>query len=210
MKKTLALFVLLAACGGKLPETRFYSFAQPAGPHVDPTGVVIAIQPLEVAPAYDDERIVYRTNPYRLDYYNYHRWSTTPGTLVADYLERAFEHSGKFRGVTRDSESAPVTLGGRIIAIEEVDQNKAHWVGRIVVELTLTATVSGDVLWTDQYEELEPLKVQTPEGLARALSDAMAHIAQKVLPIVTNLAVQTAQATASKGATPSRAARLKP
>ena len=76
----------LAACGGKMPETRYYQLATTA-----PAAQVTRQRrrrrsrstPLDTDQAYDDERIVYRVTPYRLDYYNYHRWSAAPGMLVA-------------------------------------------------------------------------------------------------------------------------------
>jgi ABC-type uncharacterized transport system auxiliary subunit len=183
MSKRLAIILILASCaGGKTPETRFYQLAAPAGP--DGLGdLTLVLEPLTTDQAYDDERIVYRTTPYRLDYYQYHRWSAAPGTMVGNYLENALERSGKFRAVTRESSAeAPVILGGRVVAIEEVDKSKTQWVGRIVVELTLTEAHSNKTLWTEQFEELEPLRVQTPEGLAHALSVAMGRIAAKAAP----------------------------
>jgi cholesterol transport system auxiliary component len=207
MRVSLVLSVALAACAGKLPETRYYQLAAPTTrATAGSASATLAIEPLETDPAYDDERIVYRLTPYRLDYYNYHRWSSAPGTLIADFLERTFEQSGKFRTVTREATAAPVTLGGRVVAIEEVDRSKSSWVGRVVVELRLTDSQSGAVLWTEQYEELEPLAEQTPEGLAHALSVALRRVADRALPIVSNLAAQTAR---SANATPSRAARLR-
>src|SRR5687767_11118118 len=97
----LVLLVAVAGCAGKMPETRYYQLAAPAK-RTAPAGTAaaLAIEPLETDPAYDDERIVYRLTPYRLDYYNYHRWSSTPGTLIADFLEHTFERSGQFRSVT--------------------------------------------------------------------------------------------------------------
>jgi ABC-type uncharacterized transport system auxiliary subunit len=138
---------------------------------------------------------VYRVTPYRLDYYNYHRWSAPPGTMIANYFERAFEKSGKFAAVTRDpTGGAPVSLGGRVVAIEEVDRTKTSWVGRVVLELTLTDTATGDVLWREQFEETEPLAMQSPEGLARALSKALERVADRTIPVVSMLAEQTARA----------------
>lgn len=202
----LASFVLvLAACAGKTPETRFYQLATPGQLAAkNGAGVELAIEPLETDPAYDDERIVYRLTPYRLDYYSYHRWSSAPGTLIADFLERSFESSGRFRTVTRDLNAAPVTLGGRVVAIEEVDRSKTTWVGRVVVELHLIDTATGDVLWTEQYEEIEPLEEQSPEGLAAALSIALRRISDKALPIVSNFAIQTAQARETRAKTAKR------
>jgi ABC-type uncharacterized transport system auxiliary subunit len=206
------LLLALAACAGKTPETRFYQLAVPGQTtSTNHAGVTLAIEPLETDPAYDDERMVYRLTPYRLDYYNYHRWSSTPGTLIADFLERSFESSGRFRTVTRDGNAAPVTLGGRVVAIEEVDKSKTSWVGRVVVELRVTEAATGNVLWTEQYEENEPVKQQTPEGLAAALSTALRRISDRALPIVADLALRTAQGKdAEPKATASRSARLRP
>jgi ABC-type uncharacterized transport system auxiliary subunit len=199
MKCLACIALFLAACAGKTPETRFYQLASPgqtttANSAGVPLGAALQIEPLDTDPAYDDERMVYRLTPYRLDYYNYHRWSSTPGTLIADFLERSFESSGRFRTVTRDANGAPVTLGGRVVAIEEVDRTKTSWVGRIVLELTLTDTATGDVLWREQFEETEPLAMQSPEGLARALSKALERVADRTIPVVSMLAEQTARA----------------
>jgi ABC-type uncharacterized transport system auxiliary subunit len=209
--RAVALLVALAACGGKLPETRFYQLAEPTGKTPPGAGVAIVVEPLTTDTAYDDERMVYRVTPYRLDYYNYHRWSAAPGTLIANYLERALEKSGRFGAVTREENpAAAVTLGGRVVAIEEIDQSKTKWVGRVVIELTLTDNSSGDVLWSEQFEETEPLALQSPEGLARALSKALERIANRAVPIVSMLADQTAKATAPAKPTSSRAARMSP
>ena len=180
------LIVLLFACGGKLPETRYYQLAVPTGSAADAAGdAVIAVEPLAVDTAYEDERIVYRTTPYRLDYYNYHRWSAQPGALVSGYLEQALAKSGRFRAVVRaPSDEAAFVLGGRVIAIEEIDRSKTQWVGRIVLELVLSDAKHGTTLWTRRVEETEPLRVQSPEGLAEALSIAMGRITAKIGPDV--------------------------
>lgn len=196
MSKLLLVVALVAAaaCGGKLPETRYYQLAMtgaPAPPSASAPGtpLTLVLEPLATDAAYDDERIVYRTTPYRLDYYQYHRWSASPGTLIGNYLERALERSGRFHAVIREQTAdALVVLGGRVVAIEEVDTSRTSWLGRIVLELTLTDARTGEALWTEQFEETEPLVAQTPEGLARAISAAMARIATKVAPQVSAVA----------------------
>ena len=182
------LMIVLAACGGKIPETRYYQLAVPAPSATQVAGPAIAIEPLTTDAAYDDERIVYRLTPYRLDYYNYHRWSSPPGTMLGNYLQDAFAKSGRFRAVMGEvTDTVPVSLGGRVIAIEEVDRSKTEWIGRVAVELTLTDTLTNKVLWSQQFEETEPLEQQSPEGLAQALSVAMQRITDKALPQVVAL-----------------------
>jgi ABC-type uncharacterized transport system auxiliary subunit len=209
--KLVLLLLAIAACGGKMPETRFYQLAEPSGKATGGGGVAIVVEPLTTDTAYDDERIVYRVTPYRLDYYNYHRWSAAPGTLIANYLERAFEKSGKFGAVTREANpEAAVTLGGRVVAIEEIDHSKTKWVGRVVLELSLTDNATGTVLWSEQFEETEPLPIQSPEGLARALSVALDRISRRAVPIVSTFAQQTALAKQATKSTQTRAARRGP
>jgi len=200
-----ALVLATAACGGKPPEIRYYTLA-PSAPATPGGEAVIVLESLNTDPAYDDDRIVYRTTPFRFDYYQYQRWSSAPGVMVGNYLEQALERSGKFRAVVRElTPDAPVLLSGRVLAIEEVDQSKTAWLGRIVLELRLTDARSGAALWTRQLEETEPLKAQTPEGLAAALSIAMGRVAAQTIPEIA--AVSEKQARAHAEEAPASAAR---
>ncbi len=195
--KKLALVAILAACGGKLPETRFYQLAAPvtsAKPATD--DLTIALENFETDAGYDDERIIYRSTPYRLDYYQYHRWSAAPGVIIGNFLEQSLERSGRFRTVSRDSEHATTSLRGRVIAIEEVDRSKTQWSGRLVLELSLVDPRTSETLWSQQFEESEPLRLQTPEGLAEALSIAMTRIADRATPAIADHARRRADLTA--------------
>ena len=184
----VAAVIVSMACGGSLPPTRYYQLAapRPATPAAELAGdAVIAIETLRVDSPYDDERIVYRTSPYRVDYYDYHRWGSPPGELIADYLERALEQTGRFRAVTRDTTAgAAAIVTGRLIALEEVDVSRQRWVGRVVVELHVTDAATGKMVWSEQLEETQPMTPRSPEGLARAISVAMGRIAGRIAPEV--------------------------
>jgi ABC-type uncharacterized transport system auxiliary subunit len=204
-----AVWIACAGCGGKLPDTRYYQLATPDTKVRGGDGVLV-LDALTADAAYDDERIVYRTTPVRIDYYQYHRWSSAPGNMVGNYLEQAFKTSGKFRAVLRDpTPDAPVILAGRVIAIEEVDRSKTAWIGRIVLELVLTDARTGEPLWSEQLEETEPLLRQTPEGLAAALSIAMARIVAHAVPVIADLTDRQARLHAEHptAATATRATR---
>ena len=195
---SLAVALAMSACAGQVPEVRYYQLAS-SGAQAHGGRAVIAIAPLEVSSAYADDRIVYRVNAFRLDYYAYHRWSAEPGVLVANYLEGALEASGRFRAVVRvPTSQASVMLGGRIAAIEEVDQSPARWEGRIVLELYLKDIASDQVVWSRKFEETEPLQVQSPEGLARALSTAMARISARIAPEMAQIATERSRIAAAR------------
>jgi len=166
-----------------MPETRYYDLPSAARGRTG-TGPVLAVEPLEVDEPYDDDRMVYRENPYRVDYYHYHRWSASPGALVSRHLERALAASGRFAAVLRDQDARGVTfiLGGRLLALEEVDLSKRRWVGRVALELALRDAASGDVVWTRRLELTEPVTRQSPEGVARAVSRALDRAARRLAP----------------------------
>jgi len=186
MRYALALSIACAACGGKITETRYYQLAQPETKLRGGSDVLV-LDSLTTNAAYDDPRIVYRTTPFRLDYYDYHRWTSSPGVMVGNYLEQALETSGKFRAVVRElTPDAPVVLTGRVMAIEEVDRSATQWMGRISIELVLSDTRTGALLWTEQIEETEPLLQRTPEGLAAALSIAMSRIVAQAVPTISD------------------------
>jgi ABC-type uncharacterized transport system auxiliary subunit len=191
-----AVIACIAACGGRLPETRYYQLVAPTTTS-RPGELVIALETFETDAGYDDDRIVYRATPYRLDYYQYHRWSSSPGVMIGNFLEQALERSGEFRSVTRAvSERSPVVVRGRVLAIEEVDATTTNWFGRLVVELTLTDSKTGETLWSEQFEETEPLRTKLAEGLAKALSIAMTRIASRATPAIAEHTRRHAQSAA--------------
>jgi ABC-type uncharacterized transport system auxiliary subunit len=199
-----AVCAALAACGSKVTETRYYQLAPPVGAGRGGANLLV-LDALTTDAAYDDERIVYRTTPFRLDYYQYHRWSSPPGVMVGNYLEQALETSGRFRAVVREmTPDAPVILGGRVVAIEEVDRSRTDWLGRIVVELVLTDAHTGDILWTQQLEETEPVHQQNPEGLAAALTAAMSRIVAHAVPAIADLADRSARRRTDEPASAAR------
>lgn len=184
-KTIAALVVVLAACGGKPPPaTRYYQLAPPQAQspppahaqHAEPRATLV-IEPLVAEGVYDDDRIVYRSSPYRLDYYDYHRWGAPIGQMIASYLQGAL--ADRFRVVPAETDDRAVILGGRVVAIEEVDVSKQAWVGRVALELS-ARDATGKVVWTGHYDESVPMSVQSPEGLAQAVTAAMQKIAASI------------------------------
>jgi acetolactate synthase-1/2/3 large subunit len=146
----VVISLAVAACGGKLPDTHYYQLAAPESKAGSGDNLLV-LDTLTTDAAYDDDRIVYRTTPFRLDYYQYQRWSSTPGLMVGNYLEQALETSGKFRAVMRElTPDAPVVLAGRVVAIEEVDRSNTLWVGRIALELVIVDDGGYGMLRFDQ------------------------------------------------------------
>jgi ABC-type uncharacterized transport system auxiliary subunit len=189
----LASALLAPSCGGAPPPTRYYTVALRGEREASVEGApTLVVSPLTADSAYDTDRIVYRLSPYRLDYYNYHRWSAHPGLLVADYLRRAYARTGLFREVLAEpSADVEWVLGGRISALDEIDESAERWQAHVALELWLRDSRSGATVWSAAYERREPLLERNPEGLARALSALLARIVADSAPL---LAVRARQA----------------
>ncbi len=181
--KKIVLLILVAlffcACGGSAPQIRYYQMVPPESGATDGE-YIIGVEPFLVDAAYDDQRIVYRTSKYRLDYYHYHRWSAPPGVMISDYVRAALTASGEFKSVlTGFTADAQALVGGRVVAIEEVDRSDSDWVARISLELYVRSAADGKLLWSKTLTEEEELPSQSPEGVAEAMSNALGRIVKR-------------------------------
>ena len=200
-------FVLAAAtsgaCAPAIPETTYYRLVPPPPTERADNGVVMMVDELRVDAAYDDERIAYRTSPYTLEYYEYHRWSAPPGMLVSDFLRSAYANTGEFARVIRDPEpEAAVVLSGRVIALEEVDRTPEVWWGHVELELELRDADTRELLWSKRVRERERLHERSPEGLAQAAGKAMRRVVDRTAPQIARAAQEAAEIGAPRAQRP--------
>lgn len=189
---------LLSACAST-PETHFYRLSAPTQTLASqPVAGVLYVESFEADAVFSDDRVVYRTSPYKLDYYNYHRWTSPPAVHLTDYLRDAYARSGLFNRVVTASTPPPdAILAGRVTGFEEVDESASVWLGRLELELTLTDAQSMAILWNQRFSESEPIAERTPEGLAIALSTAVGRIVQSSAPALAEAMRAKAAATAA-------------
>jgi uncharacterized lipoprotein YmbA len=177
----LATIAALAFAGCALtrgtPQVRSYTLALTGEPAACLT-VPVRIGTFTIDQAYATERLAYRTSPYRLDYYTYHRWAADPRQLVQvaarDYLERAAAPSG----CRVEAAGAPLEISGHIRRIEELDA-PTGWQGVLAVDLRVER--AGIPVLARSYAETEPTEARNPEAVAAALSRALARILDRVV-----------------------------
>lgn len=139
-----------------------------------------------IAAAYNNNKMIFRQDNYKLDFFNYNRWAVNPADMVGDNLLRDLQASGLFRAVF----SRYVVDEGRYIVqggIEEfflrIDQQ-----GKIAVmslEMTLKDTkqreATGRILFQKKYRQEEPLAEQSPRGYSQAMSLAMQKLSPRII-----------------------------
>jgi ABC-type uncharacterized transport system auxiliary subunit len=168
----LALAVVLGGCalGRATPAMRYYTLAVPGVPPA-PLPAPVVVGTFTADDAYGTGRLAYRTSPYRLDYYVYHRWAADPRRMVAaaarDYLERATARDG-----------APLELTGHVRRLEEVDAPEGCE-GALAVDVRLAA--AGRVVLARPYAETERADACRPEAVVAALSRALGRILDRML-----------------------------
>jgi ABC-type uncharacterized transport system auxiliary subunit len=184
----LLLFASLAAGGGCVtisqpsPQIRDYRLDYAASRlEGEPQPVVLGVPTLAVAAAYDRESIVYREDDFSVGRYFYHRWTSNPGALIADLIERDFAHSGLYRAVQagRSPLRPDYLLLGTVEEIEERSTGPAC-VAHLALRVQLLRAAGGAdtrVALQRSYSEDEPCPCGEPRNLSAAMSRAMERIA---------------------------------
>jgi len=141
------------------------------------SAVTLAVEDFSTGAAYDEQRIVYRSNEYRIDYYHFHRWGAPPGMVVGETLRNVYRSTGAFESVVGAyTTRADVVLSGRVLALEEVDVSNDKWVGHVALDVRLRDAATGELLWTETVRKRKTMSEQSPKGLTRAVSDALTEI----------------------------------
>ena len=122
----LALLLLTACGGGKIPPTRYYSLDLPAAPQ--PSANVsgrqsVAVARFDASEMLTQDRIVYRPTREEVGFYEYHRWAEDPRTSIRRSLMAQLQSSGAFSAVAPydGRTKTDFLLRGRVEQLEEVD-----------------------------------------------------------------------------------------
>src|SRR5215510_7373798 len=133
--------VLFGACSLTKPQPEIHHYALTLTlPEVSSTTATpsLIVSPFNARDPYGQDLMVYRSSPYRLDFYNYHRWAATPAELVTDWTRRYLREAGLFAKVfpTTDG-NADWILSGVIQQFAEVDHEQS-WEAALAINFWLT------------------------------------------------------------------------
>jgi ABC-type uncharacterized transport system auxiliary subunit len=163
--------LFLAACAAA-PEIRYFRVEYPLpGPSANsPLPLTLGIARLTAPEPYHQERIIYRTSPYQVQYYAYDRWESPPVDMVNDRLLEQFAASGWFRRVVpwRRGEALDYRLEARLRRFEELDEADG-WYGLVELEYEIVDR-DGRSLLREVASQRVRAEPRNPEGTAEALS----------------------------------------
>ena len=140
--------LVLAGCGSvRYPTTYVLNFPPPVPQAAPSNGALgpVAIREFRCPEYLCEGRIVYRSSPEEVGFYEYHRWAMNPRQAITQYVEEGLRAQSLFKSVSvheRGSEAAYV-LSGNIERLEEVDQGRD--VTRRLHDLGATAGYSNEI-----------------------------------------------------------------
>ena len=118
-------------------------------------------------------RIVYRSTPEEVGFYEYSRWAMSPREAVMRYVVDGLRARSPFQSVTIHENVSQVDylLSGNIERFEEVDEGRdVRVVCTISAQLLETRTRS--VVWRDTASETVPVEKRDIRGVVSSLSAA--------------------------------------
>lgn len=137
-----------------------------------------------VAHIYNNNRMNYKVNPFKMDAYNYSRWRVNPADLVGDYLLRDLRDSNIIAVVLsyKNPEDTRFLIEGGIEEFLEVIEEGRHyavfWINLIMID-TKESEITKKIIFQKRYQAKEPLKDHSPESLAKGMSASVARVSEE-------------------------------
>ncbi len=158
-----------------VPQNRYFTMAYtvlPSAGKGTPLPIAVHLRQLEISPAYDQERIVYRYSPYEFMYYDYMMWAVKPQKMLTDLIARHLEQEKLFETVARElgDRRADYELSGTVDAIEELDAGD-EWSAHLAYTLYLTRFGDQRVVWSRSTDLKKRVYNKAPVYVVKALSE---------------------------------------
>lgn len=182
MRRLVAMWILLtalgpAACFSSSPPPVMTFFRLPVwigvkSGRAPSLPAVLQVEALDVLPAYDRMRIVYRISPVQLRNYRLRQWVVKPGRLLQESLQRYFKSTGAFREVTSASRPIPsYVLRGLVVTLEQVERKRgAAWYAALDVRLGVYRASDGVRVWHARLQGEVRVTPRTPKAVVTAMT----------------------------------------
>jgi len=202
--------IALAGCGSvRYPANYVLNFPPPVLRAVPSNGTLgpVAVREFGCPEYLCEGRIVYRSGPEEVGFYEYHRWAMNPRQAITEYVVDSLHAQSLFKSVAvheRAAEAAYV-LSGSIDRLEEVDQGReVRVVCTISAQLLETRTRS--VVWSHTASETVLVEKRDMRGVVSSLSVAARTAADRLLQSITEKVLATVAVTPTESDTAGTAA----
>jgi cholesterol transport system auxiliary component len=183
-------FFVLQGCltGGKPPyvvENYLLDYPVPTLAKQIQLDETIKFDRFSIASAYNTQSMIFRTDNYVLDSFNYNRWAVNPADMIADTLLRDMQAIGLFRAVFSRytvEESRFFLQGGVGEFFLRLEKNSK--IAVISMEITLKDIKQNKankrIVFQKKYHDEQLLTEQSPRGYCQAMSHALRVLSQQI------------------------------
>jgi ABC-type uncharacterized transport system auxiliary subunit len=180
----LMLILMVCPVCSTVPENHYFTMAYVLLPSktIKTYPATLRIRQLDIIPAYDRERIVYRYSPYEFRYYNYMLWAAKPQVMLTNLLARHIDHSGLFSDVMLEYGERPpdYELLGVVHAVEELDSGD-EWYAHLALTIRVVNYQNEKVVLTHEIDTKKRVYNKAPVYVVKALSELMEEEMNKVV-----------------------------
>ncbi len=149
------------------------------GPLIERT---VLIQPVKMEEIYNDYRLIYRSSPYKLDYYSYNYWVKRPDYVIKDAISDYLVKRGWFTRVFEDlSEGDPQWLLKSTVQVMEEYDTPQYWTAHLKMKIEIRSFKTNEVVGFHSFDRTVPLPRKKVEDLPEGLSKIMKEELEKML-----------------------------
>lgn len=188
----MALFLcLIAGCstGGKPQynvETYLLNYPAPSWNNPEKLPTSVKFHRFSIAVAYNSTSMVFRSDDYSIDSFNYSRWAVNPADMTGDSILRDMRGSGLFQAVfsRHETDASRFIVSGGIeeFYLRADSSNKKAIIGiSISVQDTQEKETGKRMMFQKKYLQEEALKDSSPKGYCEAASRAMQIISREII-----------------------------
>lgn len=186
MKKRIILIVACLLCiilfwgCANIPPTHYYTFRpdiEKKAKTISPKyPYIVAIDTFEADIPYQQDKIVYRTSPYEVNFYEYRKWLRPLEELVTEQALKLVSSSGMFQDIHARAFDAysDYIVRGRIKMFDQWYSEGAFSV-QVRLEYYLVAPQEERIIWMDTVETKANIAkleiVETVKGFETALQE---------------------------------------
>lgn len=176
----LANFFILSGCFG-VPATHYYTF-QPtlveSPQHTKQTSYPfgLSVESYDGDAPYQQDRIVYRTSAYEVNFYEYRRWLRPPTELVTGETLKQLNASRLFSSVREGTFEAATrfVLEGQVLMFDQWYTESKRSTVRVGIRYRLSdPALEQDVLWDETIETAAPTPTMETLEVVKAFELAL-------------------------------------
>jgi ABC-type uncharacterized transport system auxiliary subunit len=146
---------------------------------------VLKVDDISSGEPYLNQGIVYRNDPYRVEYSTFSQWAKRPGDVIREAVIRFYRGSGIFKRVTEEYSSTDPELILRIIIYSiEIVREDEKWYARLALDLEIVDQRQEQVITTHSFDRKEKIKGKKakylPPQISRILREELILLTDKL------------------------------